>query len=427
MDINSKRTRRRVAIVSTAVAATVVVGSAFGLAATHGAFGSTPAASTPSVSTIHNALQTGNGYGRSGYGTNGYGSDGYGPSGYGQYGYGQAGVGSSGSSASAALASATSAQEIGVVDINSQLTYDSAESAGTGLVLSSNGEILTNNHVVEGSTSISVTVAATGASYTASVVGTDATDDIAVLQLSGASGLSTAHITSTDAAAVGDAVTGVGNAGGTGGPPSASPGQVTALDQSITTQAEQTAVSETLHGLIETDADIQPGDSGGPLFNASEEVIGIDTAAEQGGTTTAGYAIPIDTALTIAGEIEAGSSSSTISLGYPAFLGIEVAQSTDATASGYGAAFGSATGGDTQAASTGAAVGGVIDGTPAAAAGLEAGDTITALGGVNVTSASELTAALAAHAPGQSVSVTWVDATGASHTAMLTLARGPVA
>ena len=113
-------------------------------------------------------------------------------------------------------------------------------------------------------------------------MGTDATDDIAVLQLSNASGLSTAHLDTSADVAVGDAVTGVGNAGGAGGTPSASPGTVTALDQTITTQGEQTAVSETLHGLIETDADIQAGDSGGPLFNSSDEVIGIDTAAAGG-------------------------------------------------------------------------------------------------------------------------------------------------
>ncbi|MFP3393813.1 trypsin-like peptidase domain-containing protein, partial [Brevibacillus sp. SIMBA_076] len=72
---------------------------------------------------------------------------------------------------------------------------------------------------------------------------------------------------------------------------------MTALEQTITTQAEQTASSETLDGLIQTDADIQAGDSGGPLFNADDQVIGIDTAAAEGGSTVAGYAIPIEDAL----------------------------------------------------------------------------------------------------------------------------------
>ncbi len=271
---------------------------------------------------------------------------------------------------------------------------------GTGLVLSSNGEILTNNHVVEGATSISVTVVSTGAQYTATVVGTDASDDIAVLHLSNASGLSTAHLDTSSDVAVGDAVTGVGNAGGTGGTPSASPGTVTALDQTITTQAEQTTASETLNGLIETDADIQAGDSGGPLFNSADQVIGIDSAAEAGGSTVAGYAIPIESALSIAGEITAGHASSTVTIGYPAFLGVQLASSSDATAPGYDNGFG--TGGS---AAVGATIAGVIDGTPAASAGLTAGDTITAVNGSTIASAQDLTAALGALAPGQHVSI----------------------
>ncbi|KQR53926.1 hypothetical protein ASF88_03535 [Leifsonia sp. Leaf336] len=387
-------------MLSTAVAATAAIGAAFGLAASSA---TAAPASTSSTASIHAAL------GQNSYGY-GYGSGGYGGYGYGG-GSGSNGTGSSNSSGTSSLASATSAQEVGVVDITSQLTYAQAESAGTGLVLTSSGEILTNNHVVEGATSISVTVVATGAQYTATVVGTDATDDIAVLQLSNASGLSTAALDTASDATVGESVTGVGDAGGTGGTPSASPGTITALDQTITTQAEQTAASETLSGLIETDADIQAGDSGGPLFNASDQVIGIDTAAEQGGATTAGYAIPIATALTIAGQIESGQGSSTVTIGYPAFLGVEVDSANDATG----------------VASSGATIAGVIDGSPAAAAGLTAGDTITAVDGTAIDSASALTTALGAHAPGDTVSVTWTDASGASHTAGVTLAQGPVA
>ncbi|MBO1738806.1 S1C family serine protease [Leifsonia sp. TF02-11] len=413
---------RRVIVLSTAVAATAAVGAAFGLAAGGAANAAGASTSTASSASIHAVF----GRSSSGYG---YGSGGYG------YGYGSGSGGSSSSSASSgssALASATAAQEVGVVDITSQLTYDQAESAGTGLVLTSNGEILTNNHVVEGATSISVTVVATGAQYTATVVGTDATDDIAVLQLGNASGLSTATLDTASDASVGEAVTGVGNAGGTGGTPSASPGTITALDQTITTQAEQTAASETLNGLIETDADIQAGDSGGPLFNSADQVIGIDTAAEQGGAI-AGYAIPIEPALTIAGQIESGRSSSTVTIGYPAFLGVEVDSAAGASSgSGDGSAFGgfgsgSSTGDTAGAATSGATIAGVIDGSPAAAAGLTTGDTITAVNGTAIDSASALTAALGAHAPGDSVSVTWTDASGASHTATVTLAQGPAA
>jgi S1-C subfamily serine protease len=383
--------RRRAVMVSTAVAATVVIGSAFGLAATGSSSNSGVAASTVSAG-IHNALgRTGNGYG---------------------YGYGSGDPSSSSSTATTALASATTAQQVGVVDITSELTYDQAESAGTGLILTSDGEILTNNHVVEGATTISVTVVSTGTAYTATVVGTDATDDIAVLQLGNASGLSTAHLDTSADTAVGDAVTGVGNAGGTGGTPSASPGSVTALDQTITTQAEQTAASETLTGLIQTDADIQAGDSGGPLFNSADEVIGIDTAAQEGGSAPEGFAIPIESALTIAGEITAGEASSTVTIGYPAFLGVEVASS----------------GGDvTGAPIAGAAIAGVVDNGPAATAGLVVGDTITALDGNPIASAQDLTSALSSLAPGQEVDLSWTDAAGATHSAAVALATGPVA
>lgn len=415
------RSRRRLMIgVSTAVAATVAVGSAFGLGALAYTAGSASAtASTASIS-VHNTLSR-NGFGSGGYG---YGNGSSGSSGGPRSG---SSSGSSASTGSSALASATAAEEVGVVDITSQLTYAQAESAGTGLVLTSDGEILTNNHVVEDATSISVTVVSTGAQYTAKVVGTDATDDIAVLQLGNASGLSTANLDTSGDAAVGDAVTGVGNAGGAGGTPSASPGTVTALDQTITTQAEQTAVSETLNGLIQTDADIQAGDSGGPVFNSSDQVIGIDTAAAQGGTTTAGYAIPIQSALTIAGEITSGQASSTVTIGYPAFLGVEVA-SSDSTASGSGygdGSFGSS--GTATGSGAGATLSGVVSGGPAESAGLAAGDTITAVNGTTIDSAQALTGALAALHPGDSATIAWTDASGSPHTAQATLAQGPVA
>ena len=246
-------------------------------------------------------------------------------------------------------------------------------------MLTSNGEILTNNHVVDGATKITVTVVSTGQSYTATVVGTDATDDVAVLQLSDASGLSTAKL-SSDAASVGDAVTAVGNAGGTGGTPSAATGTVTALDQSITASDEAGSDPEQLTGMIQVDADIQAGDSGGPLYDSDGEVVGIDTAASSGqSASTVGFAIPIAKATSIADRIESGEDSATIQQGTPAFLGVQLAQ--DATG--------------------GATISGVVDGSPAAEAGLQAGDTITAVGGTTVDSADALSAALAKQRPGR--------------------------
>src|SRR6202012_2677347 len=161
----------------------------------------------------------------------------------------------------------------GLVDINTTLGYQQEQAAGTGIVLSSNGVILTNNHVIDGATSISVTDVGNKKTYTASVVGYDRTKDVAVLQLHNASGLQTATLGNSSNASVGEDVVGVGNAGGTGGTPSAAGGTVTALNQSITASDEGDGTSEQLSGLIETNAGIQPGDSGGALVDTSGTVI----------------------------------------------------------------------------------------------------------------------------------------------------------
>ncbi|MGW4487127.1 S1C family serine protease [Amycolatopsis sp. NPDC004368] len=170
----------------------------------------------------------------------------------------------------------------GLVDVNTELGYQSAAAAGTGIVLTSDGEILTNNHVVEGATSIKVTDIGDGKTYTASVLGYDRSHDIAVIKLAGASGLKTATLGNSSSVAVGDAVVGIGNAGGAGGTPAVAAGKVTALNQSITASDESASSSENLTDLIQVDADIQSGDSGGPLVNANGQVIGVDTAASQG-------------------------------------------------------------------------------------------------------------------------------------------------
>ncbi|HEY5223338.1 MAG TPA: trypsin-like peptidase domain-containing protein [Microbacteriaceae bacterium] len=418
-----KRHLSRGAIValSACTAALVGISAAGGILA----FGSVVAKASAASQALkdHNQFEQalyGGQNGSSGSGSSGSGSSGSGSSGAGN-GY-SGGSGTSGTTGSSGVA-ATTAQSSGIVLINTVLSYQQAEAAGTGMVLTSNGEILTNNHVVAGATSISVTVVSTGKSYTANVVGTDSTDDVAVLQLTGASGLKTANLNSSGSVQTGDAVTGVGNAGGTGSL-SAANGNVTALNQTITTQAEGAAASETLNGLIQTNADIQAGDSGGPLYNASGAIVGIDTAASSGTAQTEGYAIPIGDALTIANQIESGNASSTVAIGYPAFLGIEVGSS--AGTSGLGG-YGSQNGAGSTQSVAGAPVAGVITGGPAAGAGLVAGDTITAINGATISSASGLTQALAGYKPGQTVTVTWTDASGASHSASVTLATGPAA
>jgi S1-C subfamily serine protease len=349
------------------------------------------------------------GLGSGGSGDQGNGNGDQGNGGFGSGGGSNGSNGSNGSTGS--TGTATADQQVGVVDINTTLGYQNARAAGTGMVLTSNGEILTNNHVVRGATSVSVTVVSTGQTYKASVVGTDPTEDVAVLQLSGASGLQTAHISSSNVS-VGDAVTAVGNAGGTGGTPSAAAGQVTALDQTITATDDSGANAEQLEGLIETNANVQPGDSGGPLYSANNQIVGMDTAAGSSGpyqtAAAQAYAVPIGTALKIADQIENGQSSSTVHLGNPAFLGIEL--SNDQYSGG----------------STGAAaIAGVIDGTPAAQAGLTAGDVITAVGNKQVSSSADLSSAMSSHKAGDSVRITWTDQSGQSHSANVTLIAGP--
>jgi S1-C subfamily serine protease len=451
-------------------------------------------------------------YGPGGYGAGGYGSGGYGsgPGGYGSGGYGSGGYGPGGpgrrrrrglafgaaglavavaagvgsyaalhdgsspvdkatTSSSTVLSTSQIASKVspGLVDVNSTLGYQNASAAGTGLVLTSTGEVLTNNHVINGATSISVTDVGNGRTYKATVVGYDASKDLAVLQLQNASGLSTVSLGDSSTVKVGQKVVAIGNAEGKGGTPSVVTGNVQALNQSITASDEGSSSSEQLSGMIETDAPIQPGDSGGPLVNTAGQVVGIDTAASSAsdvpsaqsqaytpgqnqnqnqdgtgtgtgtGTQTQAFSIPINQAVSIADQIEAGSSSSTVHLGATAFLGIEVGSSSSSTGSaggfggegGFGAQGGfggdGSTGGFGGSDSTGAAIEGVVSGSPAAQAGLTEGDVITSVAGTSVTSASQVQSALASHHPGDKVSITWVDGEGQTQTATVTLASGP--
>jgi S1-C subfamily serine protease len=307
----------------------------------------------------------------------------------------------SGTSASVSLA--TAAQQKGVVTIVSVLKYEGAESAGTGMVLTSGGEILTNNHVVRGATRIVVTIASTGREYRADVVGTDPADDVAVLQLRNASGLETANIGDSSDVATGDDIVGVGNAGGTG-TLRASAGTVTALDQSITARDETGQNAEKLTGLIKVHAAIVSGDSGGPLYDANGEIIGMDTAASATQLVDhTAYAIPIDSAISIADQIGSRVETDRIHIGLPAFLGVSVH-----VANGRGAL-----------------VEGLLSGGPAADAGITPGSLVTAVNGKKVTSPDSLKALLRAYNPGDETSVTWTTRSGSSRTETVTLGTGP--
>jgi S1-C subfamily serine protease len=308
-----------------------------------------------------------------------------------------------------------------LVDINSTFSYQQAAGAGTGIVLTSTGEILTNNHVVNGATKISVTDIGNGKTYSASVVGYDSSHDIAVIQLQGASGLTTAKFADSSKLAVGESVVAIGNAGGAGGTPTSAGGSITALHQAITANDDLDGTAEQLSGLIEVNADVQPGDSGGSLVNNSGEVIGIDTAGSASSyslsSDSQGFAIPIDQALATAAAIEAGQGSTVIHVGPTAFLGVLIASSGE---SGSDGDFGGST-------TSGAELSGVVSGAPAASAGLVAGDVITSFDGQAVGTATALSHIIVTLHPGDKVEIGWLDAGGQSHTATVVLATGPPA
>jgi S1-C subfamily serine protease len=284
------------------------------------------------------------------------------------------------------------------------------------MVLTAAGQVLTSYHVVEGASVIKVTVAETGKTYQATVVGHDQTEDVALLQLKSASGLNTVRI-DDDKTSLGDKVTAVGNAGGSGSL-SAAKGKVLSLDASITTASEGPVASETLTGMIETSADVMSGDSGGPLYDADGEVTGIDTAASSGSEIN-GFAVPIHRALDIVQQIRSGNETSVVRVGPAAFLGVELGDANGSSDPGYpGAGL---------EESSGAMIETVVDGSAADAVGLEAGDDITALGGRTVTSAEDVTAIMADHDPGDRVKIIWIDQSGGDHTATVTLGSSPVA
>jgi S1-C subfamily serine protease len=326
----------------------------------------------------------------------------------------------------------------GLVDITSDLTYSDATAEGTGMVLSSSGLVLTNNHVIDQATKVTATIVTSGKTYTAKVIGYDSTDDVALLQLEGASGLKTVTLSNSAKATVGEAVLALGNAGGRGGLPSTAQGTIQGLDKSIQASDEGSDTTENLKGMIETNAPIAAGDSGGPLVNGSGQVVGMDTAAntssgEFGGydQSTTGFAIPINTAQTIANEINSGKASANIHIGLAGFMGVNVADASsptgcDTSGSGSGSGsggdgFGGGGGGFTSPVSSGALICQVYPQSPAAAAGLESGDVITAVNGTAVSSSDALTNITAGSHPGDKFSISWVDQEGTKHSGTATL------
>jgi S1-C subfamily serine protease len=384
------------AVAGGVIAASIVVPVSWALA--HGS-DTTTSASAPTTTAPQQQSGSGGAVtpGESGQDSGQDGSDG-------TFGYGGGQLGGSTSTQQGNQTEATADQSKGVVLIDTQTT--AGEAAGTGLVLDSSGIVLTNYHVVEGSTSVKVTIATTGDTYDATVIGHDQTADVALLQLKDASNLDTVTLDDDDEPAVSDDITAVGNAEGQGFL-SASTGSVVALDQSIDTQSEGTVEGEHLTGLIQMDAYVVGGYSGGALLDDQGEVVGITTAASSGGNTES-YAVPIDDALSVVDKIEAGDESAEVQIGPSAYLGIAITESA------------------TAGSGTGVQVGQVESGGAAAQAGIEAGATITGIDDTAITSYDVLHSALATHEPGDSVTLRWTDASGATHSKQVTLGESPV-
>ena len=350
--------------------------------------------------------------------------------------------------------------EPGMVDITSKLKLRGEVFEGTGMILTSSGLVLTNNHVVSGATasSLHARLVANNKTYAAQVVGWDETDDVALLQLKGASGLKTVQVGNSATLKLDQPVVALGNAGGVGGTPKVTQGIITNLNRSIRASDSGSGTSESLHNMLQTSAQIAPGDSGGPLANAEGQVIGMNTAANTANLPTQdaqGYSIPINRALNLTKAMAAGQASKNVHIGAPPFIGIAIASTGSNTATSTSTSpnkqlkqlnsiatanhdaidssgrclpnqLASPVPGSIAPASTGALVGAVFCGTPAAASSLQAGDVIVAVNGKPVTSAASLHSVISAFHPGNTVQITWVDLGGKQHTGPLTLAAGPV-
>jgi S1-C subfamily serine protease len=343
----------------------------------------------------------------------------------------------------------------GLVVISSSLQYQDDGAEATGMIISSNGLVLTNNHVINGTTGLTATVATTGKRYTARWLGYDATSDVAVIQLVGASGLHTVPLGNSDNVKKNDGVVAMGNANGTGSIKTVT-GKITGLHQTITA-SDNGVGSETLTNMLETNSEIIPGDSGGPLANVNGQVIGMDTAASTdsigvGSQQDTGFAIPINRAMSIAQQIIGGKASSDVRIGSVGFLGVVVsggAKGKDSTltnpnaqanqeqqneAGGIGGFQGNGCLTNDQEAgvpntiapvNSGTLILGALCGTPAATAGMVPGDVVTDVGGKTVSSPSSLVTILSTLKAGHSVQVTWVTPSGNTVERSMTLAAAP--
>ena len=278
--------------------------------------------------------------------------------------------------------------EPSVVDIVAQSRRGTGE--GTGIIISPDGYILTNAHVVNGANTVTVSTSSSGKALSATVIGADTAHDVALIKVANPGGsLPAAELGRSADLKVGDDVVAIGNALGLRGDPTVTRGIVSALNRTV----------DNLTGMIQTDAAINPGNSGGPLVNSAGQVIGINTAVAADGAQNIGFAIPIDRAKALADRLRAGQGPAPT-----AFLGV----STTDTADGSG----------------GAQVVDVVAGGPAQKGGLAVGDLIVTFDGKPVATADALSGLVQAHQPGDTVQVV-VERNGASRTVTVTLGTKP--
>ncbi|WP_235939374.1 trypsin-like peptidase domain-containing protein [Occultella kanbiaonis] len=269
------------------------------------------------------------------------------------------------------------------------ITFSSSagSGAGSGVIIDSSGLILTNNHVVADAQSLTVTLS-DGRIFEARIVGTDPTTDLAVIELTDApDDLEAATLGSSDDLAVGESVMAVGNPLGLDS--TVTTGIISALDRPVSATGGGQAQDAVVTNAIQIDAAVNPGNSGGPLFDANGRVIGITssiaTLSESSGSIGLGFAIPVDLATNVADQLIADGTAE------HAYLGVSLTDDT-ATADGV--------------TRTGAAVAQVGDGTPAAEAGLQEGDVIVQIDDHAVSGAESLTGWVRTYNSGDTVTLT---------------------
>jgi S1-C subfamily serine protease len=280
------------------------------------------------------------------------------------------------------------------------------EGAGSGMVVTSSGEVLTNDHVVAGATSVQVSLFGQSKQYSAKVVGTDPSQDLALVQITGVRNLPTVHLGDSSTLRVGDAVLAIGNALALQGGPTVTNGIVSATDRSLSAQGEFSSASENLNGLIQTNAAINPGNSGGPLVDSRGRVIGMNTAVAESSAGNApaqniGFAINIDSikqklpGLREGGSGGAGGSTHTSTPpSNEAYLGVIIVSVTPQLAKT-----------DHLTPTAGALVQGLDPTGPAKKAGIKVNDVIVTIGGTPITGASDLATVLHRHHPGETVPI----------------------